>query len=104
MSTSSIIHPLHYLIVKREGTIWYFKPGNSVFYNPKNVPVNLALEERLHRFGLTPQKIMIEMFRINGGKAGYYLVNLRHKLYYYCGTDLQDVNHRLHGLGIGSAD
>jgi hypothetical protein len=104
MSTTSIIHPLHYLIVKREGTTWYFKPGDSVFYNPKNVPVNLVLEERLHRFGLSPQKIMIELFRINGGKPGFYLVNLRDKQYYYCGAELQDVNDCLHGLGIGSAD
>ncbi|AFZ61255.1 hypothetical protein H6G54_02910 [Anabaena cylindrica FACHB-243] len=104
MSTTSIIHPLHYLIVKREGTTWYFKPGNSVFYNPKNVPVNLALGDRLHRFGLTPQIIMIELFRINGGKAGFYLADLQDKQYYYCGTDLQDVNYRLHCLGIGSAD
>ena len=104
MSTSSIIHPLHYLIVKRESITWYFKPGNSIFYNPRNVPVNLALEDRLHRFDLSPQIIMIELFRINGGKPGYYLVNLRDKHYYYCGTDLQDVNCRLHNLGIGSAD
>jgi hypothetical protein len=65
-----------------------------------NRPFNL-LEERLQRFELTPEKIMIEMFRINGGKAGYYLANLRKKTYYYCGLEWEDVKTKLQELGFG---
>ncbi|PSB04386.1 hypothetical protein [Merismopedia glauca] len=101
MSTASLIHPLYYLIVKREGTTWCFKPGSSVFYNPRNVPVSLALEARLHRFELNPSKLMIELFRVNGGKPGYYLVNLQDKQYYYCGFKWDDIKITLTSLGIG---
>lgn len=101
MSTASLIHPLHYLIVKREGTTWYFKPGSSVFYNPRNVPVSLTLEERLHRFELNPSKLMIELFRVKVGKSGYYLVNLRDKQYYYCGLTWEVIKITLKSLGIG---
>ncbi|MDD1428839.1 hypothetical protein MEO94_31305 [Dolichospermum sp. ST_sed9] len=101
---STIIHPSNYLIVEREATAWFFKPGDKVFYNATNKPVNLALESRLEKFGLTTETIMIEMFRINGGKAGYYLTNLRKKQYYYCGTEWQDVKLKLKEFGIGRDD
>jgi hypothetical protein len=102
--SDSIIHPLHYLIVRREGTTWYFSSGDSVFYNPRNVPVSLSLEDRLHRFGLTMAKVAIELFRINGGRAGYYLTNLRTKEYYYCGKQFEHIKITLQSLGIGRSE
>lgn len=104
MSLKSIVHPLHYLIVRREGTAWYFKPGSSVFYNPRNLPVTLLLDERLHRFRLSPALVIVELFRINGGAPGYYLANLRDPKYYYCGPSLEDVKKTLQSLGIGRVD
>ncbi|WP_013323922.1 hypothetical protein [Gloeothece verrucosa] len=104
MSTTSLTHPLDYLIVRREGATWYFKPGTRIFYNPQNVPVSLALEDRLHRFGLQPTQIMIELFRLNGGKPGYYLVNLRQKHYYYCGLTWNDIKSTFNNLGIGAKE
>ena len=101
---TQLAHPLHYLIVKREGTTWYFKPGSTIFHNPKNVPVSLQLEDRLHRFGLSVSTAMIEMFRLDGGKPGYYLVNLRDKAYYYCGSSWDDVKAVFLSLGIGKED
>jgi hypothetical protein len=100
----NLIHPLHYLIVRREGVTWYFKPGNHVFYNPRNVPVSLNLDDRLHRFGLTVSTVIIEMFRLNCGKPGYYLANLREKKFYYCGLDFDDVKAVFLSLGIGRQD
>ena len=102
--SSNIIYPLHYLIVRREGTTWYFRPGIRVFYNPKNVPVSLALEERLHRFGASPESVMIALFRLAGGNPGYYLADLKHKKYYYCGLKWEDVKAALRDLGIGRVD
>lgn len=103
MQMGSIIHPLRYAIVKREGTVWYFK-GGTVFYNPRNVPVPLEIEDKLHQFGLSFSSVAVELFRINGGKSGYYLANLRDKQYYYCGSDWEDVKTTLISLGIGRKD
>lgn len=74
----------------------------GVFYNPTNIPSKLEYVER--QFDLTAQKVAIELFRINGGKPGYYLANLRDRKYYYCGSEWKDVGTTLQSLGIGCAD
>lgn len=100
LQQTPIFHPLHFMIVRREGTKWIFSGGGRVILNPRNVPVLLSVEDRLHRFKLTPSQAMIELFRINGGKPGYYLINMRNKQYYYCGTELSDVRLKLIDLGV----
>ena len=50
----------------------------------------------------TKIKILVELFRINGGKPGYYLANVRDKKYYYCGQDWAGVKTKLRELGIGT--
>ncbi|MBD2603854.1 hypothetical protein H6G81_04725 [Scytonema hofmannii FACHB-248] len=99
MSTTSIIHPLHFQIIQRIGTTWYFKYG-SVFYNRTDKSLPESNRERL--FGITKNKIVIELFRINGGNSGYYLANLRDKKYYYCGDNWEDIKAKLQELGIGT--
>lgn len=99
---SSIVHPFHYQIYRRSGTKWYVKEEGEVFYNPTNTPTNLEHIER--EFGLTEQQVVISLFRINGGKPGYYLANLRDKKYYYCGPEWSDIKTKLRSLGIGRAD
>ncbi len=47
--------------------------------------------------------MVIELFRINGGKSGYYLANIRDKKYYYC-IDRDGVKTKLFELGIGRVD
>ncbi|MDB9442061.1 hypothetical protein PN497_11915 [Sphaerospermopsis kisseleviana CS-549] len=47
---------------------------------------------------------MIELFRVNGGKNGYYIANIRDKQHYYCGSDWADVKVKLRQLGIGRND
>ncbi len=101
MSNTSVVHPLHYLIVNRVGTTWYFKSG-EVFYNHRHVEIQA--ERREERFGLSKSQVAIELFRINGGKPGYYIANLRDRKYYYCGTEVQDVKDKLLSLGIGRPD
>lgn len=93
----SIIHPLHFQIIRREGTTWYFKSG-SIFYNKDNQPIPEHDRERL--FGLTKNQIVTQLFRLQGGKAGYYLADLKAKKYYYCG-DWDSVKDLLRSLGIG---
>ncbi|MFB2979160.1 hypothetical protein [Microseira sp. BLCC-F43] len=41
---------------------------------------------------------------MKGGQTGFYLANLRHKRYYYCGIDVVDIKAMLRSLGIGRDD
>lgn len=104
MSSTSIVHPLHYLIIEQKETAWHFQTGGKVFYNPRNIPVPLDCKDQMRQFGLDSKKVVIELFRINAGRAGYYLANLRDKKYYYCGTEWEDVKTTLRSLGIGRVD
>ncbi len=93
--------PIYYQIYCREGTRWYFQSGKS-FYNPRQIATDL--KSTLVRHDLTKTSLVVELFRINGGKPGYYLANLKDKKYYYCGADWSDVKKKLLDLGIGRAD
>ena len=95
---STIYSPLYLQIYQREGTRWLFYPGR-VFYNAHNVPTDL--ESTLKRNGLTKMKVLVELFRINGCKPGYYLANIRDQKYYYCGQEWSSVKAKLRELGIG---
>ncbi len=66
------------------------------------IPIQLEHVER--QFDLTEQQTIAELFRINGGKSGYYLANLRDRKYYYCGLNWEDIKTTLQSLGIGRAD
>ncbi|MDJ0723730.1 MAG: hypothetical protein QNJ38_01300 [Prochloraceae cyanobacterium] len=97
-----IVHPLHYQIIEREGTTWFFKEAGNILYNHYDRPVELSnIEEK---FNLTKSKIVIELFRINGGRSGFYLVNMRDRKYYYCGKDWDSVKEKFLDLGIGRRD
>lgn len=99
-----IIYPIEYRVIQRnitpEKSYWHFLKG-KVFYNPLNLPSVGDIE---FMFGTTKKKVAIELFRINGGKPGYYLANLLEHKYYYCGLDWGDVRKTLLGLGIGRED
>lgn len=73
-----------------------------MFYNSTNVPLNIVNTEQ--QFGLTPEQVFIELFRINGGRSGFYLANLRDRQYYYCGLSWEGLKTTLQGLGIGRAE
>ncbi|MHC5860321.1 hypothetical protein [Nostoc sp.] len=47
---------------------------------------------------------MVELFRVNGGKSGFYLANIQGKKYFYCGQKWEDVKAKLRSLGIGRDD
>lgn len=96
-----IITPYHYKVYERELGRW-FERDVSVFYNNSGVPLNLSNIEQ--EFGLTPKEVIIELFRINGGKTGFYLANLRDRKYYYCGKNWEDIKTTLQSLGIGRPD
>lgn len=88
MLDSTVIHPDYIRIVERKPGGWSFKKG-KMFYRCKPVTVDFQDFELL--YGLSERQVVIDLFRVNGGKLGYYLADLRHKRYYYCGLDWEDV-------------
>ncbi|MBR8835400.1 MAG: hypothetical protein DSM106950_15590 [Stigonema ocellatum SAG 48.90 = DSM 106950] len=99
---SKIVSPVYYRIYDRVGTKWFAVEPSGIFYNPTDTSASLT--HIVEQYGLKESKIIIELFRINGGRPGYYLANLRDKKYYYCGSNCEDVKKKLLELGIGRAD
>ncbi len=97
-----LITPYYYKVYERDGASWFARDASGVFYNECDVALNLVNVEQ--EFGLTVEQVIIELFRINGGRSGFYLASLRDRKYYYCGTDWEDVKITLHTCGIGKAD
>ncbi|MBV6627564.1 MAG: hypothetical protein KI793_32350 [Rivularia sp. (in: Bacteria)] len=98
-SNIAVFCPVYYQIIQRRGNGWAFKHGEP-FINLFNAP-NLSPEEKFKAFGTSMKKVAIELFRINGGKQGYYIANILDKKYYYCGSEWKDVKNKLKELGIG---
>ena len=97
-----LITPYHYKVYERSGTRWFARDAAKVFYNATDQPMDLLNVEQ--QFGLTVEQVIVELFRIKGGKTGFYLANLRDRQYYYCGYSWEDVKATLRKLGIGRAD
>jgi len=102
MKEEDIAMPIHLLRVRKEPDGWIFYQLLEIFYNPTGRPVNL--KDRWLDYGLTHEKIQIELFRIGRGQTGEYLVDLREKKYYYCGLEFKDLKKKLLELGVGRRD
>jgi hypothetical protein len=101
-SNNTIVRPIYYRIIERRGNGWAFKEGQP-FINWFNMPW-LTQKDLFVAFNTSMKKVAIELFRINGGKQGYYIANILDKKYYYCGTEWEDVKIKLKELGIGRDD
>jgi hypothetical protein len=101
MSEDDIIHPDYIRLIERKIGGWLFK-RSKVFYGKRQITVDSEDYELL--YGISKPQVVVELFRINAGKAGYYLADLRHKKYYYCGEDVKDVKTMLLNIGIGRPD
>ncbi|GAX45440.1 hypothetical protein NIES4075_64610 [Tolypothrix sp. NIES-4075] len=101
-SNTAVVCPIHYQIIQRRGNGWAFKHGEP-FINLFNVP-DLSPEEEFAAFGTSMKKVALALFRINGGKQGYYIADILDKKYYYCGSEWEDVKAKLKKLGIGRDD
>lgn len=98
MSEKAVIHPDYIRIVERKPGGWLLKTG-KMFY--KRLPITVDFQDFELLYGISKQQVITELFRINGGASGYYLADLRHKQYYYCGLSAEDVKTKLRLLGIG---
>ena len=101
-SKTTIFCPVYYQIIQRRGNGWAFKHGEP-FINLFNAPT-LSPEEEFKAFGTSMKHVAVELFRINGGRQGYYIANILDKKYYYCGVEWEDVKLKLRELGIGKPD
>ncbi|MBW4480736.1 MAG: hypothetical protein KME54_28835 [Tolypothrix brevis GSE-NOS-MK-07-07A] len=99
---TNIYHPDYYRVIERVPNGWHFKQG-KLFH--KNLPISIDFNDFELLYGITKQQVALALFRLNNGKAGYYLADLRRsKKYYYCGDKLEDVKQKLLELGIGRVD
>ncbi|MDJ0696731.1 MAG: hypothetical protein QNJ49_16835 [Mastigocoleus sp. MO_167.B18] len=71
-SNTTVFCPVYYQIIQRRDNGWAFKYSEP-FLNLFNAP-NLSPEEEFKAFGTSMKKVVIELFRINGGKQGYYAI------------------------------
>lgn len=99
-----IVFPSHYSVVEKHPSKgWGFWPTKRFFpalqleqlLSPANQFKSKCLE-----FGLDWNQVLSEV-RQCGGKPGFYLVNLRDREYYFCGSDLKDVKTFVQQQGIG---
>jgi hypothetical protein len=93
---STVIYPIYYRVIRCEGGKWYVKGAKLCSRN--HISIGL---ENAESYGITTESLLVSLFRINGGKAGYYVANLRDKKYYYCGLNLENVQATFLSLGIG---
>ncbi len=99
--SNAIAIPAYYRVVKRfDRDKWYFFPGEP-FYSALKIPFFYKQQDVFKAYNTTMREISIELFRINGGQQGYYLVNLEDRRYYYCGTQWENIREKLLDLGIG---
>ena len=95
----SFVVPPYIQIYQREGVKWFIYEGGEPFYNPTSTPMDT--EHVARQFNMTDEQVVIQLFRINGGKPGFYLANLCNRKYYYCGNESNDIRHTLRSQGIG---
>lgn len=89
-----INHPPYYIIVEAFPGKWKF--SSSEITNPLTGKDHLFQPNELLRYAkLTKREVVTQLFRINGGRLGYYLVNLKDKKYYYCDLLFESVNEKL---------
>jgi hypothetical protein len=93
--------PSHLRIFYHNQGHWQHIKGES-FYNLLGEPPDLEFATR--KYDISREQLVIELFRVNGGKSGYYIGDLKQKQFYYCGDNSDSVLAQLRSLGIGRDD
>lgn len=99
INDTTVILPDYIRIIERKSGGWLFK-AMKPFLTRKSVDIN----DFSVLYGISQEQILIELFRINGGKLGFYLANLRSFQFYYCGLEAESVKSKLIEIGIARAD
>ncbi len=102
---SAFVHPSHFHVFCRVQDGRWGRLGSSESINTNDrasgLLPNQAQWDLVAMYGISTEKVIVELFRINAGAVGYYLANLRDLSYCYCGPELADVQAKLIELGIG---
>ncbi|OKH48957.1 hypothetical protein NIES2101_21760 [Calothrix sp. HK-06] len=96
-----LIHPDYFRVVLRQDGKWILKKSRT-FYN--RLPIQVDFDDLRLLYGISEKQLASELFHLANGEAGYYLADLRHKQYYYCGIEPKSVKAKLLDLGIGCPD
>jgi hypothetical protein len=94
-----LIHPDYYRIFECRKGQWFIKKP-KVFY--RNLYVDFNDLELL--YGITNNAILDGLETANQGKDGYYIADLKHRKYYYGGTDSDSVDSVFEELEVGHPD
>ncbi len=97
MIDSNIVHPDYIRIIENKPAGWLFK-ALKPFVTYRTVA---DINDIKALYGIDEQQVNVELFRINGGKLGFYIADLRHKKYYYCGIEAESIKSKLLEIGIG---
>ncbi|MBW4513375.1 MAG: hypothetical protein KME64_44005 [Scytonematopsis contorta HA4267-MV1] len=100
---TGLVYPLGYRVIRRgvkdSELLWFFQRV-EVLFNPTNFFVSDKISDIEGMFGTTKESVVTELFKINGGRLGYYLANLVDKEYHYCGENIEDVKAKFVELGV----
>ncbi|WP_041566125.1 hypothetical protein [Nostoc punctiforme] len=100
MNDCTIVYPSYFRIFECRVGRWFIK-DTEIFIGTENP---IKDNDIAALYGVTEQEVVINLFRVNGGKSGFYLANLKDKGYYYCGQNREDLKAKLRTLGIGRED
>lgn len=95
-----VILPFHYRIFECVAGRWLTFRATTVYTFASPIePDDIA-----RHFGLSPWDVVMELFRLNGGRDGFYLANLHDREYHYRGLEAEDVPPKLIELGLLAVD
>ena len=93
----TIIYPNYFRIYEKENDRWFVHKG-SKFYSQSNCSLSPGAIEK--RYGLTIREIIANFFPVGRGRSGFYLADLKHQQFHFCGTSERDVQQTFWQLNI----
>ena len=97
----SVYFPSYFRIYEKDGESWYLHKGKK-FFSSSNVSLDRGKTE--NRYGLKIVDIIRQFFWVGRGQTGFYLADLKHQKFYFCGNSIDDVRQTFWNLGITRPD
>ena len=99
--TMPLIHPSYFRIYEKDGDRWFLHKGRK-FYSQSNCSLNRGALE--NRYGLSIKDIIARFFLVGRGRSGFYLADLKHQQFHFCGASADDVRQTFWQLNITRPD
>jgi hypothetical protein len=94
-----ILHPIYYRVLQKQGSQWLLHGSKLTSANNTSIGI-----QDLDQYNLSLERLINDLFRVNAGRDGFYIANLKDKQYYYCGLTADSVKTQFLSLGIGRVD